>query len=186
MRKTILLTMAVFSAISFAACSNIMVMVGLEKGSPPITDSEYFNLQLDTLMERLQKNQVRRFRKAAVLDFVNTNGKVSELGKYLTSKFGERAIVNGAFRVTPQGQVREALRKLKIDYKGQLTKDEVAQIGSELGADAVVTGVLADLQKGSDVDLSVKAIQPSSGDLLTSASVDIYRSKQVQTLIQQF
>ncbi len=186
MRKTILLTVAVFSAISFAACSNIMVMVGLEKGPPPVTDSEYFNLQLDTLMERLQKNQVRRFRKAAVLNFVNTDGNVSELGKYLTSKFGERAIANGAFRVTPQGQVREALRKLKIDYKGQLTKDEVAQIGSELGADAVVTGVLSDLQKGSDVDLSVKAIQPSSGDLLTSASVDIYRSKQVQTLIQQF
>lgn len=185
MRKTIV-AMAAFALISFTGCSTVMVMVGLEKGPPPVTDSEYFNQQLDTLMERLQTNQTRKFRKAAVLSFVNTDGQVSELGKYLTGKFGERAVATGVFRVIPQGQVSEALRKLKIDYKGELTKEQVALIGKELAVDAVVTGVVADLQKGSDIDLSVKAILPATGDLLSSASIDIYRSKQVQALIQQF
>lgn len=168
------------------ACQNVMVMAGLKEVPPPVTDSAYFNGQMEQLLEQLQANKSRNFRKAALLSFVNANGQVSELGKILTTKFGERAVAGSYFKVVPSGQVKEALEKLKIEFRGELTKQQVKLIGDELEADAVVTGKIFDLQKGSDVDLSISAIQPSTGDLVSAAGVNIYRSKQVQTLIQQF
>ncbi|HEB73407.1 MAG TPA: hypothetical protein ENI77_12420 [Nitrospirae bacterium] len=168
------------------ACQSAMVMAGLKKAPPPVTDSAYFNGQMEKLLEHLKANKSRNFRRAAILNFVNTNGKVSELGKILTIKFGERAVAGNHFRIVPSGQVKQALETLKIEFKGELTKEQVKLIGDELKADAVVTGKISDLQKGSDVDLTVSAIQPSTGDLVSAAGINIYRSKQVQTLIQQF
>lgn len=186
LKKVCYIAILVIVTAAWSGCSPLMVKLGLEDAPPPVTDSSYYNTQIDKLLTTMQKTQLRPFRKAAVLDFVNSDGRVSELGKYLTSKFGERALSKGMFRVITSGQVKDALNKLKIDYSGQLTKQQAEQIGVELSADAVVTGTVSDLQKGSDVDVNVKVIQASSGDIVSAGSVNIYRSKQVQTLIQQF
>ncbi len=184
--RILLIGASLTAALFLSGCSNVLVMVGLKEAPPPVTDSAYFNGQMEKLLERLEANKVRNFRKAAVLDFVNTNGKVSELGRVLTAKFSERAMAGDSFRIVPSGQVKEALKKLEIEFSGELTREQVKLIGEELSADAVVTGKIYDLQKGSDVDLNVNAIQPATGDLLSAAGVNIYRSKQVQTLIEQF
>lgn len=173
-------------ALSLTGCANLMVTAGLQEAQPPVTNSAYFNGQVEKLLGELQANKSRNFRRAAVLNFVNVNGQVSELGKILTAKFSERAVAGNHFRIVPSGQVKETLKKLKIEFAGELTREQVKLIGDELKADAVITGKLFDLQKGSDVDLSITAIQPSTGDLVSAASVNIYRSKQVQTLIQKF
>jgi hypothetical protein len=173
-------------AFSVNACSNILVPLGLQDPPPIVTDSTYFNGQIEKLLDGVASNKSRSFRRAAVLGFVNTDGRMSELGKMLTTKFGERAIAKNQFRVIPSGQVSETLEALKINYTGKLKREQILSIGDALGADAVVTGVIYDLQKGSDVDVSVNVIQPGSGDLISAASVNIHRSKQVQTLISQF
>ncbi|MBI5816772.1 MAG: hypothetical protein HZB29_14315 [Nitrospinae bacterium] len=189
MKTNILRAAAILSLIPLMGCAQVnpaLVSVGLAEPIPPVTDSNYFNTQMNTLLDRVKTAQLRAFRKAATIEFVNANGQVSELGRYLTAKFGERAMGRGQFRVIPQGQVKEAFTKLKIAPGPELTKDQLEKLGTEIEADAIVTGVVSDLQKGSDVDLTVKVIQPSTGEMIAAASVNIYRSKQVQTLIQQF
>ncbi|VAX23771.1 hypothetical protein MNBD_NITROSPINAE02-1802 [hydrothermal vent metagenome] len=167
-------------------CGGVMVSLGLSDPPPTITDSQYFNTQVDQLLLNVEQNQSRKARKAAVLNFVNADGQVSSMGKFLTTKFSERVMAKGLFKITPPGQVREALERLKIKQTGELTRLQLSEIGKELGTDAIVTGVVSDLQKGSDVDLSVKIIQSASGELLSAASVNIYRSKQVQSLLKKF
>lgn len=171
---------------SCAAFTPLLATLGLAEAPPPVTDTSYFNVQTDILLERLKASQSKTFRRVATLNFVNANGQVSELGKYLTSKFAERAMAAQIFRMTPQGQVKEALTRLKIAGAAELTRDQLEKLGAELDVDAIVTGVISDLQKGSDVDLSVKVIHAQTGGMAAAASVNIYRSKQVQTLIQQF
>jgi hypothetical protein len=170
----------------FTACADLMVQAGLKEAKPPVTDSAYFSAQMKTLLARLKANRARSYRKAAVLDFVNSNGKISDLGRYLHTKFTETTLSSDGFKVVPKGQVDEALKKLNIVFDGKLTREQAKNLGTELKVDAIITGSLADLQKGSDIDFSVKAIQSASGELLTAGSINIYRSKQVQTLISQF
>lgn len=187
--KTLIFTLVAGAVLVFSGCAAlnpVLVPLGLAEPPPPVTDSAYFNTQTDTLLERLKTSQSKSFRRVAALNFVNSNGQVSELGRYLTSKFGERAMAKQMFRVTPQGQVKDALTKLKIIGYAELTRDQIEKLGTEVDADAIVTGVVSDLQKGSDVDLSVKVIHVQTGEMAAAASVNIYRSKQVQTLIQQF
>ena len=187
--KKLVLALAVAAAWTFSGCAAlnpVLVPLGLADATPPITDSGYFNTQTDTLLERLKVSQSKTFRRVAPLNFINANGQVSELGKYLTAKFGERAMAKQMFRVTPQGQVKDAMTRLKITGAAELTREQIEKLGTELDVDAVVTGVVSDLQKGSDVDLSVKVIHVQTGEMAAAASVNIYRSKQVQTLIQQF
>ena len=184
MKKTITLFAFVLIVASYA-CADWKVKAGLEEAPPPTTDSAYFNGQMGKLLNNLSENRSKKFRKAAILSFVNSDGSVSELGKMLTTKFGEQAMAKNHFKVIPSGQVKEALSTLKINNSNELTREQVGAIGKELDATAVITGVLYDLQKGSDVDLSVKAVQVDSGDLASAASINIYRSKQVQALIQQ-
>jgi len=189
MKKHIIFVLALLAVLPMAGCAQLnplMVNMGLAEAPPPVTDSNYFSKQIHLLLDRLKTSQIRAFRKSASMEFQNANGQVSELGKYLTGKFGERAIGRNQFRVTPQGQVKEAMAKLKINPVGELTKDNLEKLGTELEVDAIITGVVSDLQKGSDVDLTIKVIQPSTGEMIAAASVNIYRSKQVQTLIQQF
>jgi len=160
MRIKTLITAALAAAL-VSGCSNLMVTLGLREAPPPVTDSAYFNAQMDSLLARLKGSQSRPFRKAAVLDFVNSDGRISELGRYMTGKFGERAVAKGYFRVAPPGQIKETLRKLNLVFTGELTRDQAKKIGDALNVDALVTGVVSDLQKGSDVDLNVRVINPS-------------------------
>lgn len=187
--KTLIFTLAVCAVCALSGCAALtplLVPLGLAEAPPPVTDSAYFNAQTDKLLERLRASQSKTFRRVASLNFVNANGQVSELGRYLTSKFGERAMALQMFRVTPQGQVKEALAKLKIVGAAELTRDQIEKLGTELDVDAIVTGIVSDLQKGSDVDLSVKVIHAQTGEMAAASSVNLYRSKQIQTLIQQF
>ncbi|MBI4666008.1 MAG: hypothetical protein HY751_06340 [Nitrospinae bacterium] len=189
MRKILVFSASIFLITGMAGCAAVnpaMVSLGLAEAPPPVTDSVYFNKQTDLLLDRIRASQTKTFRRVAALDFINPNGQVSELGRYLTGKFSERALAKQSFKVTPQGQVREALAKLKITSVTELTREQAEKLGTELDVDAIATGMVADLQKGSDVDLTVKIIHSASGEMVSAGSVNIYRSKQVQTLIQQF
>ncbi|MBF0292503.1 MAG: hypothetical protein HQK86_10155 [Nitrospinae bacterium] len=187
--KTLIFMLVAGASLSLSGCAAfnpLLVTMGLAEAPPPVTDSNYFNMQTDLLLERIKTSQSKTLRRVATLNFINANGQVSELGKYLTSKFVERAMASQMFRMTPQGQVKEAMTKLKIVGAAELTRDQIEKLGTELDVDAIVTGVVSDLQKGSDVDVSVKVIHVQTGGMVAAASVNIYRSKQVQTLIQQF
>ncbi len=185
MKRNLLLILAPV-LMTLVSCANLLVEAGLKEEPIPVTNSTYYNQQMSKLLSEVKKNRSRSFRKAAVLDFVNSDGQTSELGKYLGIKFRQIAVSENQFGVIPQGQVEAAMANLKIRFTGSLTEEETRMLGAEVGADAIITGVLADLQKGSDVDLTVKALQTSSAEMISAASVEIYRSKQVQTLLSQF
>lgn len=172
--------------IGVGGCQNAMVSLGLKEEPPPVTNADYFSIRTRYVYEQLRSNQSKPIRKAAVLDFANPDGRISELGRFLTLKFQEQALADKGFKVVPDGQVREALTRLAIPIGKPLTREQVQTLSIDLGADTLITGVVSDLQKGADVDLTVKAVSSPGGDLVSAASVSIYRSKQVQSLVQTF
>ncbi len=153
---------------------------------PPVTDSTYFNGKLGILADQLAQSAIRRPRRAAVLDFVNQDGKTSQLGKYLTTKFIEISSQKALFITPSDGEVSAAIKAQGIKYNGTLNTENASKLGRTLGVDALIVGVVSDLQKGSDVDLVVKMIDARNGNIISAASTSFYRSKQVSGLLESF
>lgn len=172
--------------------SVVAVLLGLtvscskEPLPPPVTDSLYFNGKIGVLADQLAKNALRRPRRAAVLDFVNQNGKTSQLGKYVTGKFIEIASQKALFTTPSDGEVTAAIKAQGIKYNGTINTESAAKLGQALGVDALIVGVLSDLQKGSDVDLAVKMVDTRNGNIIAAASTSFYRSKQVSGMLESF
>lgn len=152
----------------------------------PITDTAYFDRKIEGLALELVNNATKRIRRAAVLDFKNPDGRTSQLGKYLSTKFSIISVKNRFFVIPSQGQVVEVMEKEGIDYKGSLDKQSAAKLGNALNVDGLIVGSISDLQKGSDIDLMIKIIDARSGNVVSAANINIYRSKSVSSLLQSF
>jgi TolB-like protein len=169
-----LLTLALFS------CS------GKEVAKDPTTNSSYYQEKLAKLADELAEKAVRRPRKVVILDFVNTNGKTSQFGRYITSKFTEIAVIKKLFVTPAEGEVSKTIKQLNLAYNGTLDSVSVKKLGDALNADGVVVGIISDLQKGGDVDLVLKLLDTKTGNVVSAASTNFFRSKQVSTMLENF
>ncbi len=152
----------------------------------PVTDTAYFDGKIELLAQELVSNSSKPLRRAAVLGFTNPDGRTSQLGKYLSTKFSIISTKNRLFIVPSAGQVLEAMKSEGINYRGSLDKEQAVKLGKALKVDGFVVGVLSDLQKGSDIDLMVKIIETKNGNMASAANISIHRSKSVSTLMQLF
>lgn len=172
-------------------CSVMVSITGcsaLPFGKQPdvVTDASYFNARVTLLVEQLVANSTKRIRKAALLDYVNPDGRVSQFGRYLTDKTGEVAVANKSFQVVSRGETLDSLTKNGIPNDGKIDRESAKKLGQSLGVDTVILGLIADLQKGSNVDVTLKAIDTQGGNVVSAASVDMIRSKQIQSLLSSF
>ncbi len=168
----------VMSAVLFACAGKVL--------PPPVTDSSYFNAKMEKLATALITTSSKKVRRAAVLNFVNTNGRASQLGRYVTTKFYEIVVLKSLFTMPTGGQVAESITKLNLDYQGTLNRETAGKLGRELGVEALIIGQIADLQKGSDVDLTVQMVEVRTGNIISAASTSFYRSKQVSSLLEKY
>lgn len=175
--------LAVFALFLFSGCQNLPI---IGKKKEEVTDAAYFNAKAKLLVDQLMTNSTKKIRKVALLDLVNTDGRVSQFGRYLTDKTVEIAVAQKSFQTVPRGETTDALVKNNIPYNGSLDRESAKKLGTTLGVDTVVMGQISDLQKGSNVDVSMKAIDTQVGNVISVASVDIARSKQVQSLLTAF
>ena len=177
MRITTVVTL-VMSVVLFSCAGKIL--------PPPVTDSSYFNAKMGRLAADLIKTSSKKVRRAAVLNFVNTNGRTSDLGRYVTTKFYGIVVLKSLFTMPTGGQVEQSIIKLELDYQGTLNRETAGKLGRELGVEALIIGQIADLQKGSDVDLTVQMVEVRTGNVISAASTSFYRSKQVSSLLGKF
>jgi len=173
------------TVIAMVACSVFFACAGKEI-SPPVTDSNYFNDKMEWLATDVMANLSKKVRRVAVLNFVNSDGRTSRLGSIVTRKFFEVAVRRNLFQMPSEGQVAESITRLALSYAGTMDKISAGKLGEALGADALIVGVIADLQKGSDVDLSIQILETRTGNVISAASISFYRSKQISNLLETF
>lgn len=174
-----LLTLLAFLTISTFSCAT-------EPQKDPVTDSKYFLGKVSRLADSLIKQAVRHPRRAAIMDFVNANGKTSQFGKYLTSKFTEISVEKNLFVTPAEGEISKSLKQLNLAYNGTVDGMSAKKLGETLNCDAIIVGTVSDLQKGSDVDLTVKMIDVKTGVVVSASSASFLRSKQVSSMLENF
>jgi hypothetical protein len=166
-------------ALAFVSCASAPV-------KDPVTDALYIKQRLTRLANDIMLKASRPPKKAAIMDFVNSNGKTSQFGKILTSKFTEISVAKNLFITPTDGEVSKSLKQLGLSYNGTLDGASVRKLGDALGCDTLIFGTISDLQKGSDVDLALKMVDVKTGNIVSASSTSFFRSKQVSALLDSF
>ena len=181
----------VISVICIFLC--VIIFSGCSKQVAVVTDAKYYEGKINELTEQLLKsipkekieaNGAKLINKIAIMDFVNSNGRVSALGKYLGSKLSETIIEKNYFKVAQRGEVLDALKNNNIVFTGVMNNETIKKLGERLKVDAVFFGEIVDL--GTNIDVNIKFILVKDGEMLSAASIDIERTKSAVNLMETY
>ena len=134
----------------------------------------------DQIMGSLDQNQKN---KIAIMEFVDMQGNVSNLGKYISEELTTRLYRTGKFEVIERQLLDKIIQEQKISLSGIVDENSAVELGRVLGVDAIATGTIGDL--GSSVKVNARLISAELGKLFSVASVEIPKNDKVKVLLSQ-
>ena len=152
------------------------------------TLSEEIKISLSSQLEKLT-NQIissldqNKKNKIAIMEFVNMQGKVSNMGKYISEELTTRLYLTGKFEVIERQLLDKIIEEQKISLSGMIDESSAVELGRVLGVDAIASGTITDL--GTSVKVNARLISAESGKLFSVASVEIPKSDKVKVLLSQ-
>ncbi len=90
------------------------------------------------------------------------------------------------FSCAAEVEVSKSIRQLNLAYKDTMDGAPAKKLGETLNYDTITVGTVSDLQKGSDVDLTVKMKDAKTGVVVSATSTTFLRSKQVSLMMENF
>ncbi len=139
-------------------------------------DSRYYERKCRNLLNQIDNNlSAYGIRRIAVIDFVDIEGKVSELGRFLSSKLTLQIPKESEMIVIQRGHVEKALKELRLPPRESYNFDITTQLGKKLGVDGIILGKIVDL--GTNIDVNLKLIDANTGDVIATASESLARTK---------
>lgn len=107
-------------------------------------------------------------RTLAVYDITGVSGETTPEGKLVAERLTSRLAASGEVRVIERRRLEAALSELSLSASGAVDEAGLAKAGFLSGAGAVVTGTLARLNSG--YELNARAINVVTGDVIAAAT----------------
>jgi len=122
-------------------------------------------------------------RKVAVVDFVNSNGQITEFGRYLAENYSVQ-LVNKAtdFSVVDRNYLRKLMNKHKLSMKDSIDPKTAKEIRKVVGVDALIVGSYTPLK--DNVKVTVKAIDIGTSGILFADSLEIVKKDQYTKMMR--
>ena len=166
----------------FAAIALIFLGATLVVWEPVLAYDDQLKQLAAQLSDAISKSGKKT---VAVADFTDLDGNVTELGKFLAEETStDLASTAGAakdFQVIDRTQLRTTLKRAGLAMNGVLDPQTVAKLGDAAGVQVVVTGTLTPFP--DNVRLSARLLDESNSAILSTAAVDIPRSKDLNDLL---
>jgi TolB-like protein len=149
------------------------------------SDSSYYKGKAEKLVKKLSNNTFEyEISRVAVIDPVNAEQKSPILGEYISTRVVEAIAKKRVFRVTQQGEVEDVLTRLNLPPSFSYTRAELERLGKALNAQAILTGRLTDL--GTNLDVHLTLIDIASGEVISSATESLTRTKFAVELLRHY
>ncbi len=145
-------------------------------------------ISLSSQLEKLT-NQIigsldqNKKNKIAIMEFIDIQGDVSSLGKYISEELTTRLYLTGEFEVVERQLLDKIIEEQKISISGLIDESSAVELGRVLGVDAIASGTIADL--GTSVKINARLISAETGQLFSVASVEIPKDDKVKVLLAQ-
>lgn len=128
-----------------------------------------------------EKLDQKKTYKVAVSDFVDLEGNVTNLGRYIAEELNARLFRLKMFQVIERRMLDPVLQEQKLTMTGLVDTAASKKVGSLLGLDGVITGSISDL--GGRVKVNGRMIDTESGQVLTASFVEIQKDDRVNILL---
>ena len=123
-------------------------------------------------------------KTAAVVDFTDLQGNVTELGRYLAEELSVDLVSDAkGFEVIERNQLKVILQEHRLSATGLIDPQTARKLGQIAGVDALVTGTITAF--GDTVRLSAKVLDTQTAKMLGAATSDIPRTKAIEDLLQR-
>ena len=120
----------------------------------------------------------------AVVDFVDLQGNITELGRFLAEEFSVNLADAGrGFEVVDRNHLKAILAEHKLYTTGLIDQQTAKKLGQIAGVDALVTGTITPF--GDSVRLSVKILGTATAKVIAASSCDIPKTKAISGLIDK-
>ena len=116
----------------------------------------------------------------AVADFVNDDGNVSKLGRYIADKLTPYFARSKQFHVLERGLINKVIEEQQFQVSSFVDESSTQEFGKLLGAETIITGKISEL--GDMFYIHGKAIDVTYGNLLVSVDAELDSSGRLVTL----
>lgn len=150
------------------------------------TDSSSVQLEwLTNLSGKLSKGIVGSgTKKIASLDFVDLQGRPTELGRYLSEQLSVEMVNEKGISVVDRANFRSILAEHKLTMDGLVDPETAKQLGKFAGIDAILTGTVTTLD--GNIVLTVKAISTETAQIIAAAKAIFRSTTELQQLSMRF
>jgi TolB-like protein len=123
--------------------------------------------------------QGRGYLTLAVLDFVNSDGTVSALGRLLRDEaINYFSSSNPQIKLVERDRLDAIIAELMLQGSGYIREEDSVALGELLGADVIVIGILA--KYNNRITFSTRIVDIRSGTVLSSGSMQIRGARFVR------
>jgi TolB-like protein len=114
-----------------------------------------------------------------VMDFVNTDGHLSQLGRYVADDTTAYLVKRPNLKVLERKQIDRILQEItEFDSGGMVREDQIVELGGMLGIDAVVTGTLT--RSGLSILINMKIVDIHTGQILFTGRSELRGSQYLR------
>jgi len=130
-------------------------------------------------IERAGKNKV------ATTDFVDLQGKASDLGRFLSEEMSIGLVMaKKPFVVVDRANLNRLMAEHKLTMSGLVDPENTKKLGQFSGAEALVIGTITDL--GNDLVLAVKITSTDTAEIVGGARAKIAKSTEIKKLLDGY
>lgn len=123
-------------------------------------------------------------KSAAVVDFTDLQGNVTELGRFLAEEFSVSLALHASdFEVIDRTHLRILLEEHKLSASGLIDPQTARKLGQIAGVDALVTGSITPF--GDSVRLSLKVLDTATARLVGVGTAEIPKTRAIEELLSK-
>jgi TolB-like protein len=119
--------------------------------------------------------------KIAVIDFVDLQGRPTELGRFIAEQLSVELVNVSGVSVMDRANLRSILAEHKLSEEGLVNPQTAKQLGQFAGVDAILTGSITSLD--NSVSLTVKAISTDTAEIAAAGRITFVKTREVQQLL---
>lgn len=154
---------------------NVKIMIlALATGAGAWAAWEEYKFVARAMAQSAEKTAKRR---VVVMGFSAENGRKSRASSIVTERLTSEIAANQGIEVIERGRLDEVLREQKLGAKGVVDPVTAKKIGNILGADAVVTGTVIDLDD-KNVEVNARLVDTQNAQILRAVSRTIKKDWQ--------